>query len=182
MDVKKVILLLLGCLALVACDKKPEAPFGFKWGQTAHSIKSMNLNGFYQISLDGGDSQILVKQSPIKSPPISEYFLFVSGPKGLILAEGRTPVVDISQSSGRDKLSKDYNAVLGELHGAFPKVNGLDSFAVSSNSLSFEKIESTVIASVSEFKNNDEKATIKIQREKKNPNNAWVSLTYSPVN
>lgn len=45
-DVKKTIFVFVGCLLLSACDKKPEAPFGFEWGQTIEDVKDKKLTSF----------------------------------------------------------------------------------------------------------------------------------------
>ena len=81
------------CAALVGCDSKPDAPFGFKWGQTVKETVAQNLKG---AKVDGDDGDILAFISADSAPqPVQydgRYYLSFIPSLGLTSATFSTPV------------------------------------------------------------------------------------------
>ncbi len=70
-------------MLLAGCDNKPDAPFGFKWGQTVEDIKKESLPGFKVSGNTDSTQFIVVKQSPEVEVDADYFLLFLSPSQGL---------------------------------------------------------------------------------------------------
>ncbi|WGL99178.1 hypothetical protein QE177_04665 [Arsenophonus sp. aPb] len=83
---KRVMLAALAVIVLSGCDNRPDAPFGFKWGQSVEEIKKLNLK---DIDCSEGKDKYkgqafcTAKTSPDDKSEYNEYFLEFTENKGL---------------------------------------------------------------------------------------------------
>lgn len=174
-DVNKAIFVFVGCLLLSACDKKPEAPFGFEWGQSLQSIKSMHLPGYFEIPIGDGITQVLLKDAPKKKPLLNEYFVYTANGLGVIAAEGRSDIVDLSTLSGPKEITEKYNVVLEQIANDFDDTSSARNRRMNDARFNANSHDDYQVL----FKKGGVIATLKIQRQGNKKSHAWVSLTYS---
>lgn len=62
---KVAAILIIACsIVLAGCDQKPQAPFGFKWGQSAEDVKKLGLPDFKLDGDPGGLQFAYTKRAP----------------------------------------------------------------------------------------------------------------------
>jgi len=90
--VKKLLAVAMAVLFIAGCDSKPDAPFGFKWGQTVKQTLSQNLK---DAKVSGNeDTLIFISAHSAPQPvPYSGWYRLVFTPGvGLTSASFSTPV------------------------------------------------------------------------------------------
>lgn len=80
---KKLLCLFFAVFFLSACDDLPEAPFGFKWGQSVKDTLAQNIDG---LKVDGDEKKVVFAASdsaPIPSTYAGRYNLMFIAGRGL---------------------------------------------------------------------------------------------------
>lgn len=112
-------------IALVGCDNKPNAPFGFKWGQTVDDIKKENLPGF-EVHGDSGLVQfVTVKNAPSDAYDASSFhlsFMPINGLTGITMFSKGVDASSYYFNDGKTLYNK-LAAMLEEKYGKPVKVN-----------------------------------------------------------
>lgn len=85
------VFILVGILFLAGCDNKPDAPFGFKWGQTIQQTVDQKLAGT-KVDDSGFIGFISADTAPAPASFNGRYFLGFIGGLGLTSVSFSTPV------------------------------------------------------------------------------------------
>ncbi|OVZ98990.1 hypothetical protein CBW53_03015 [Yersinia frederiksenii] len=81
---KRIFLILMACVFLSACDNKPDAPFGFKWGQSIEDVKKLDLPGFEVDEYGSGLSIASAQSAPSDVYDAGHFGLTFMQPVGLM--------------------------------------------------------------------------------------------------
>lgn len=91
---KKLIFIITCVIGLYGCDNKPEAPFGFKWGQSVEDVKKLSLPNF-KVEGDPNLVQFVhVDGSPNKELDAERFFLVFEPNDGLTTITMQSKSVD----------------------------------------------------------------------------------------
>lgn len=109
----------------MACDKKPEAPFGFKWGQSVSDVKKLKLKEFKVTDDIEGMQFASSDSSPKGVADADSYSLSFLPLNGLYLITMHTKGVDKSTSDGSEgkALYNRISLILEEKYGKPYSVN-----------------------------------------------------------
>ncbi|WP_145562697.1 hypothetical protein [Yersinia aldovae] len=180
---KVAAILIIACsIVLAGCDQKPQAPFGFKWGQSVEDVKNLNLPNF---KLDGEANTVQIVStdgSPSKAYDAERFILVFIPPLGLTNVKMYSKLVDENSfyfNNGRNLYSK-LSSMLEEKYGPPKKVTEKadrdgDSFY---NCLQ----EESCGVWKREYEKDNVKVTLRVDpvggQPMRNMGKAWITLEY----